>query len=258
PAGLPAGLVPGDTLVLIDGSAGTMTGAPSNATLSVGGYDFRISVQSDQLVAVVFIPVTYRTYYVTATADTSSSLSPVGKVAVTGGASQTFAFSANSGYVVSSVTVDGRALSQADIDLGQYTFRNVGMNHSIDVKSRAASNIPIRIGGGDGGHAEYSVDGGAFQTYTPGTTFPEGSQVTLRAVADDGYEFEEWVIGGVSYYTQEVALGGGQAGDVMLYFTGGPDGGNLMWIVIALIVALVLIIIIVILYRRRSGEAGRS
>jgi len=263
PVGLPAGLVPGDTLVLIDGSAGTMTGTPANTTLAVGGYNFRIEVNGDQLTAVVFIPATSptsRTYYVTATSDSSSSLSPVGKVAVTGGTSQTFAFSANAGYVVSSVTVDGMALSQADIDLGQYTFRNVGTNHSIDVKSRVAGNVPIRIGTGDGGHAEYSVNGGAFQRYTTGTTFPEGSQVTLRAVADDGYEFEEWVIGGAFYYTQEITLDSSMlAGDIQLYFTGGPDDGYLIWIVIAVVIAaLILLTIIFVLYRRKGSEAGRS
>jgi hypothetical protein len=76
-----------------------------------------------------------KNYYITATSDNGSSISPEGTVTVSGGDSRTFRFSADTGYTISAVFVDGKALSQADIDLGYYTFTYVLSNHTIDVKS---------------------------------------------------------------------------------------------------------------------------
>jgi hypothetical protein len=74
-------------------------------------------------------------YYITATANSFSIISPSGTVAVLNGTSQTFTFSAEAGFFVSSVTVDGLALSQPEISQGKYTFTNVTANHTIEVKS---------------------------------------------------------------------------------------------------------------------------
>ena len=74
-------------------------------------------------------------YSITATSDQNSSITPEGIVAVKSGGSQTFEFSASSGHLVSSVIVDGKALTKSQISLGQYTFTNVVADHKIDVSS---------------------------------------------------------------------------------------------------------------------------
>jgi hypothetical protein len=76
-------------------------------------------------------PPTY--YTIEATADNWSNISPSGKVSVLKGSSQTFTFGAKSGYEISSVTVDGKVLTKAQVALGSYTFSNVAGNHTIDV-----------------------------------------------------------------------------------------------------------------------------
>ncbi len=67
-------------------------------------------------------------YIITATSTDGGSISASGNVAVASGHDFTFYFTANSGYYLSTVTVDGRAV---DTDGKTYTFRNVGANHTI-------------------------------------------------------------------------------------------------------------------------------
>ncbi|MCL2148731.1 MAG: hypothetical protein FWH47_05275, partial [Methanomassiliicoccaceae archaeon] len=146
------------------------------------------------------------TFYITATAGTGTTVSPSGVVGVTQGTNQTFVFAASDGYAVSAVLVDGRPLPQDDLDRGYYTFRNVGMNHSIEVRG-AVSNITleVRVTGGSG-HADYSATGRAPGTYTVPITLSDHSFVTLTAFADDGYRFKEWRADGVGYTTESVSF----------------------------------------------------
>jgi hypothetical protein len=67
------------------------------------------------------------TFTITASAGSNGSISPSGGVVVNQGANQSFTISPNSGYNVSSVTVDGN--SQGAIT--SYTFSNVQANHTI-------------------------------------------------------------------------------------------------------------------------------
>ncbi|AIZ55996.1 hypothetical protein Mpt1_c00910 [Candidatus Methanoplasma termitum] len=91
----------------------------------------------------------HKQYTITATADSGSTITPSGRVAVLQGNSQTFTFKAKVGYTITEVVIDGLySLTQAQIDSGIYTFTDVMSNHTIAVKSAMDS------GGGDG-------DGGA-------------------------------------------------------------------------------------------------
>ncbi len=74
-------------------------------------------------------------YTITASAGTGGSISPTGAVSVNAGASQAFTITANSGYSVSSVTVDGA--SQGAI--GSYTFTNVQATHTITAAFTASA-----------------------------------------------------------------------------------------------------------------------
>lgn len=68
-------------------------------------------------------------YTITASAGSGGKISPSGDVIVEKGKDVTFTFSANSGYSVSEVVVDGKKVTAT----GSYTFENVTSNHTISV-----------------------------------------------------------------------------------------------------------------------------
>ncbi|MCL2032014.1 MAG: hypothetical protein FWG96_01900 [Methanomassiliicoccaceae archaeon] len=263
PAGLPAGLVPGDKIILIDGSAGTMSGTPANPTLAVGGYDLRISVVSDQLIAEVFIPVVTTNYIITATSDSMTTISPQGKTSVQRGNDITFVFSANAGFYINAVIVDGVHLSQTDIRRGSYSFYNVNMNHSIQVTgstTRVGGDMTLTIGTIEGkGYAEYSVDGGAsFARYTSTVVLSENTDLIIRAVAEGGYEFKEWREGNDVYKTSVVTFyNNGASVNAELYFSHDRKTDNTLLIIAAaaaLIVFVTLLIAVIVI--RTGGHIG--
>ena len=71
------------------------------------------------------------THIIVASAGVNGTISPSGIVTVTHGASQTFTFSANTGYEIEKVLIDGVAIP--DFSTGTYTFTNVTGNHAIYV-----------------------------------------------------------------------------------------------------------------------------
>jgi len=100
--------------------------------------------------------------YITATADTGSSISPSGTVTVPYGENKTFTFSAKSGYYISAVYVDGAAIPSADLASGKYTFMNIISNHTIRVESGASppsDNTGDKTYGGDNdkGNSSWAV-----------------------------------------------------------------------------------------------------
>ena len=131
-------------------------------------------------------------YSITALSDSNSTITPSGQVSVQGGTSKTFTYSAASGYHISSVTVNGKDLSQEQIT-GSYTFTNVMYNNTIVVKSAPGSLITLTITIAQGsGYAEYSVNGSDFVRYSSPVPLNASDSVTVRAVAGDGYSFVKW------------------------------------------------------------------
>jgi len=82
------------------------------------------NVQANHTISAAFTPITFT---LTASAGTGGSISPSGTVTVNQGASQSFTITPNSGFLVSTVTVDG--VNQGAITT--YTFSNVTANHTI-------------------------------------------------------------------------------------------------------------------------------
>jgi hypothetical protein len=123
------------------------------------------------------------TYTITATAGTGGSISPSGSVSVAQGGSQTFSIAANTGYQISSVTVDG--VSQGAIS--SYTFSNVTAAHTISA-TFAVRTYAITASAGTGGSisptGSVSVNHGANQTFTitPNTGYSIAS-VTVDGVS---------------------------------------------------------------------------
>lgn len=85
---------------------------------------------------------------ITASAKRGGSISPAGNTSVPRGSSQTFIATADAGYRVADVRVDGRSVGAlADLfhdDSSSYTFENVAENHvisaSFDLNERRFKN----------------------------------------------------------------------------------------------------------------------
>jgi len=84
------------------------------------------NVQANHTISAAFQQSTTQ-FTITASAGSGGSISPTGNVLVNKGANQTFTITPNSGFVVSSVTVDGA--NQGAIT--SFTFSNVQANHTI-------------------------------------------------------------------------------------------------------------------------------
>ncbi len=100
--------------VLVDGSS---VGAVSSYTFT--------NVTEDHTIHATFAPAPQ--YIITASAGSNGSISPSGDVSVTQGFDQTFSISADPGYVISDVVVDGSSVGA----VSSYTFTNVQGPHTI-------------------------------------------------------------------------------------------------------------------------------
>jgi hypothetical protein len=102
--------------VLVDGAS---QGAVSTYTFE--------NVNGGHTISASFLPFTYT---ITATAGENGGINPSGSTTVSYGQGQVYTFTADTGYEVDTVTVDGQATA---ISGNSYTFSNVTTNHTIDV-----------------------------------------------------------------------------------------------------------------------------
>jgi len=183
-------------------------------------------------------------HFIRASSDAGSTISPSGVIVVQRGSSQTFVFSALEGYKITEVRIDGSILlTQAEIDLGQYTFTDIRANHTIQVRSTAGpGDVTLRIEIVEGmGYAEYRINNGSFVRYTAEVTFPAGSNITVRAVADSGYEFDRWETPNVNKSQQISFTNVRESLDLKLFFKEStPAAGDIPWLSLG-IVALVIV-----------------
>jgi hypothetical protein len=159
-------------------SSVTVDGANQGAITS---YTFS-NVQANHTIAAAFA-VSTTNFTITASAGSGGSISPSGTVTVAQGANQTFTITANSGFKVSSVTVDGA--NQGAIT--SYTFSNVQANHTISAAFVVSTtNFTITASAGSGGSISPSgavtVAQGANQTFT----ITANSGFTISSVTVDG------------------------------------------------------------------------
>jgi hypothetical protein len=99
--------------VLIDG---VPTGARTSYTFS--------NIQAVHTISATFTPDVFT---ITASADVSGSITPLGTITVSKGDSLTFTITPDAGYEVRSVIVDGANKGAVTI----YTFANIAANHTI-------------------------------------------------------------------------------------------------------------------------------
>jgi hypothetical protein len=204
----------------------------------------------------IIIPPSGKDYYITSSSDARTSISPEGTITVSAGSNQTFRFSADPGYAIFAVTVDGTPLSQAQIAQGSYTFYNVNANHTINVVSRELrTDITLTIVIVEGkGSAEYSTDGGtSFKKYTGVTSIPELCNLVVRAYAADGYTFVKWVDGDDEQFVYEMPFYDVKSHIYLeLYFSeDDSDNSLLLWAAGLLLLLLLLLLLFLLFYRKK-------
>ena len=197
-------------------------------------------------------------YYITATATDGATISPKGMITVDRGEFKTFFFSA------SAVRVDGVYLSPEDVGKGYYTFRDIRSNHSIEALGTGTISgspiyLTIDVKEGKGG-AEYSVNGSPFVLYNSAVPLMENSSVTVRAVADKGYQFKKWISDDITYASSTESFSEVAASlHLDIYFTEKNHNNLLLWFF--LLTALLILagfIIWFIFYYRRTYEVVRT
>jgi len=101
-------------------------------------------------------------YYITASADAGSTISPKGTTVLGQGEDKTYIFSLIEGYCYFAVKVDGVPLTEEQMLLGHYTFRNVVANHTIEVESVPDTAVPVPpvVGDEGSGPVDNSVNDG--------------------------------------------------------------------------------------------------
>jgi hypothetical protein len=120
-------------LLLIDG-----INVPDS--IAGGSYTFN-NVTGNHTIEVIFFERTL----ITATAGSNGSISPSGIIKLPYSANQTFTFTADTGYAVDSLLIDGVNVPDS-IAGGSYTFHNVTKNHTIEVIFFARTLITATAG----------------------------------------------------------------------------------------------------------------
>jgi hypothetical protein len=120
---------------------------------------------------------------ITATATAGGSITPNGTTMVTPGSSQAYTITANSGYHIADVKVDG--VSRGAI--ASYTFVNVTAPHTIDAVF-AATPLTIAASGNSGGSI----------TPVGTTTLSSGASQTYAIAANSGYVIADVRVDGLS------------------------------------------------------------
>jgi len=173
-------VVPTGSQSVIRGGSLTVTATPASGnqikSFKVDGaeqtspYVF-VNVQANHTVAVEFEPIPVVTHIIVASAGAGGSINPSGNVSVNDGASKSFTITANSGYEIDDVKVDGA--SQGAI--ATYTFSNVVADHTIEATFKVAPTPVVThkitvVAGANGSISpagpEVIVNDGASQTFT--------------------------------------------------------------------------------------------
>ncbi len=133
-------------------------------------------------------------YDITANAGANGSISPSGTVSVTEGENETFNITANSGYEIDYVTVDGN--NQGAIS--SYTFTNVVTTHTINAYFKLIPIVTHDITASAGSNGSISPSGTI--------TINNGENQIFNIYANSGYEINDVIVdgnsqGAISTYT---------------------------------------------------------
>ena len=168
---------PGSTIACV-----AVEGAAMGA---LGSYTFA-NVTANHTIAATFKPNPPAAFTITASAGPGGTISPAGAVSVPQGGSQTFTITAQAGYTIAAVTVDGEAMGAVPT----CTFANVTGNHTISATFTATTGGPylITAKAGDGG------------TITPSgnLSVPQGGTATFTIKPNHHHRIKVVTVDGVS------------------------------------------------------------
>ncbi|MCL1978950.1 MAG: InlB B-repeat-containing protein [Methanomassiliicoccaceae archaeon] len=212
----------------------------------VSSYTF-FGIYSDHTIEAVFSTIPPHQYTITPTGSEGVTMNPGAPVSVPAGSNYTVKWTAQQGYAVKGVSIDG--ISHPELTgAGSYTFTNVLSDHKITVTAEAAEKrdafyLTVVVDGQ--GYAEYSLDGGkTFDRYIGRMELKPGSDLVLRAVCADGYEFVRWE--GSANGTDETIVINNIAGDVTVTLvTKGEIDALFILIIIGMSSGMTLIAIVV-------------
>jgi hypothetical protein len=126
-----------------------------------------------------------QTFTIVASAGTGGSIDPVGNVVVEYGENQSFVITADSGYEIADVLVDGVSVGAVP----NYTFQNVVADHTIealfDMLPPDLYTLTLQVNPMGAG------------TVSGGGSYEEGQLVPVSASANAGYDFANWTRSGV-------------------------------------------------------------
>ncbi|NCC68976.1 MAG: hypothetical protein EOM14_12425 [Clostridia bacterium] len=127
------------------------------------------------------------TYYtITAATGTGGSISPSGSASVTSGSSQTYNITANYGYNISGVTVDGISVGA----VSSYTFSNITSAHSINVTFASAASLSTgTVTLGDGGTGTLKANNKTKSGYGITVSLPVTSSYVSGTTVTASYNF---------------------------------------------------------------------
>jgi len=145
---------------------------------------FTISGNNEQDRHLFFNGVATKTfqgfYTITASAGSNGSISPSGSIDVAEEENQSFSITANSGYSILDVVVDGRSIGV----VSSYTFDNVTANHTIyaTFKTYVPDQYTITVNSGPGGSTDKDGD----------NTVNAGDDLTITALPNQYNQFISW------------------------------------------------------------------
>ncbi len=159
--------------VLVDGSSVGVTST----------YTFE-SVSADHTISAVFEKDIMK-YTITSSFGANGSINPEGDIEVTEGDDKTFTITADSGYHIEDVVIDGESVGAKN----SYTFEDVSANHTISAsfkKDLATFKITSSAGSNGSISPKGEVD------------VLEGENQTFTITADSGYHIQDVLVDGES------------------------------------------------------------
>ncbi len=205
-----------------------VNGGDSTHKVINGAYTFS-HVKNDYSIHVVFKSLNFPQYPIEATAGSGGSISPSGTVMVDSSDNKTFTFTADEGYRLFEVLIDGFENTQAVYN-GSYTFTNVSGAHTVVANFEPAIyTVSASVSGGNGSISPVGdslVNMGATIAYT----FVPNSGYKLQRVLIDNVNNEEAVSDGfytfeniasshtiVAFFEKITSVKGGKSGEILVY-----------------------------------------
>jgi TRAP-type C4-dicarboxylate transport system permease small subunit len=119
--------------IIIDGVA---QNAVQISGIWMNGYEF-VNVSVNHIIEVEFVLESDAIYAITATAGAGGKITPSGTLSVIEGSDRKLLITADDGYEINSITIDGVLLSKAEIEAilanGYYLFENITGDHTIEI-----------------------------------------------------------------------------------------------------------------------------